>query len=138
MLFRSKMPLFLDLRTESGRKPDVSWSRQAREYPLPMIHPAFGHFPSEGRGTTAFWSLILHSSSRTILKSSPFGFPDVLAPSTFSQIAYRGNRRSTSAPLSVVRLTFRISLIILTASINKPLRSPSSPALLPATDKSWP
>lgn len=79
-------------------------------------------------------SQILTNSSRTILKSSPL--LELNAPMTFSQIANLGYSPFVAS---------LISLMILMASINRPLRVVSSspfsscfkPALLPAIDKSW-
>lgn len=65
-------------------------------------------------------------SLRTASKSSPPRLDK--APTTFSQIAHRGK---------VPAVASRISLMIRVASKNNPLRLPSNPARLPATDKSW-
>ncbi|CCZ07650.1 uncharacterized protein BN482_00927 [Clostridium sp. CAG:127] len=65
-------------------------------------------------------------SSRTRRKSSPLLLEK--APATFSQMIYFGY-----CPF-VFSL---ISLVILTASMNKPEREPSSPVCFPATLKSW-
>lgn len=66
------------------------------------------------------------SSSSTALKSSPLLLEK--APGTFSQIAKVG---------CIPFVAFLISLMILTASTKRPDRSPASPALRPAMDKSW-
>lgn len=87
--------------------------------------------PCAGRGITAQGSLTLQNSSRTMRKSSPL--LEEKAPGTFSHMAYRG-RTGSFARLLVSSL---ISLITRICSINKPLLSPPSPALCPATDRSW-
>jgi len=65
-------------------------------------------------------------SSRMTPKSAPLLEDN--APATFSQIEILGYSLFVS---------FRISLMIRMPSWNKPERSPSSPARLPATERSW-
>lgn len=75
------------------------------------------------------------TSSRTIRKSSPFGFPLENAPGTFSQMKSRGRINSSAIP---VRLSaFRISFVIRICSMKRPERAPARPARVPATDRSW-
>ena len=95
-------------------------------YPLPNIFPACFHFPSVGRGTETPLSATDTNELRTALKSSPLF--ELNAPGTFSQTANRGYLFAD---------TRRISLIILIASKNKLLLSPSCiPACLPAIERS--
>lgn len=97
------------------------------------MHPDLSHLPLSGRGTSgASGSAMRTISVRTAWKSAP---PfELKAPGTFSHTMNLGlaNRISTSAPVA-----FRISFTIRICSIKSPDRSPSSPALFPATLKSW-
>ncbi len=68
-------------------------------------------------------------------KSSPFGCPLLKTPGTFSQHIYLG--RTARAVLPLFLSASLISFTIRICSINRPERSPSKPALAPATDRSW-
>ena len=80
-------------------------------------------------------NLIRRISSRTILKSSPFGSPLENAPGTFSQQRNLGRIRMPDRPRSIS--AFLISFVIRVCSIKSPERVPANPARAPATDKSW-
>ena len=72
-----------------------------------------------------------------------FHHPFILAPDLFSQervapFSQHMNRGRTWIPVRPRKTSAsRISFMILICSINRPERSPASPALAPATDKSW-
>jgi len=96
--------------------------------------PADCHTPPGGRGTDTVLSAIRQVSSSTARKSSPF--EQEKAPGTFSQTIYRGRTASAVLPLALSKAL--ISLITRTCSMNRPERSPCSPARLPfATLRSW-
>ena len=110
--------------------------RHAREKSVPnTIRPADSQRPESGRGIETVSLLIRTISSRTIRKSSDFGVPLEKAPGTFSQHIHRGRIRLAVRPLrtssSLISFTIRI------CSIKSPERSPESPALAPATERSW-
>ena len=104
----------------------ASSTRHAMDHPSPMMHPLFVHLLPGGRGITASLWATVASAWSTARKSSHL--LELKAPGTFSQTAYLGY---TPSVLSL------ISRIIRTVSINRTLRSPSSPLRLPATLKSW-
>lgn len=79
--------------------------------------------------------LIRTISSRTILKSSYFGVPELKAPGTFSQHSHRGRTCTSVRPRRIS--ASRISFVIRICSIKRPDRSPSRPRRVPATDRSW-
>ena len=108
----------------------------AREKSVPStIRPADSQRPESGRGTEIPQTLIRTISSRTHRKSSPFGVPLEKAPGTFSHTIYRGRISRAARPRRIS--AFLISFTSLTCSIKRPERSPASPALAPATDRSW-
>ena len=78
---------------------------------------------------------ILIISSRTILKSSPCGSPEEKTPGTFSHNNILGRTDTPDRPRSIS--AFLISFVIRICSMKSPERAPASPALAPATDKSW-
>ena len=100
-----------------------------------MIRPADSQRPASGRGTYTPGALIRTISSRTMRKSSPLGSPLEKAPGTFSQTIYRGRTDRPVRPCS--RSASLISFTIRHCSINRPERAPASPALAPATLRSW-
>jgi predicted MPP superfamily phosphohydrolase len=113
----------------------ASCTLQATLHPpiFSLIHPDLGHFPLSGIGTSgASGSAILTISERTAWKSLPPLLEN--APGTFSQTMNRGRTIQPVRP--VVRSRSLISFTIRTCSMNSPLRSPSSPARLPATERS--
>ena len=78
---------------------------------------------------------ILIISSRTILKSSLGGSPEENVPGTFSQHNILGRTDTPDRPRSIS--AFRISFVIRICSMKSPERAPASPALAPATERSW-
>lgn len=89
-----------------------------------------------------FKALPYHSTHRVISSASIFHRPFNLAPNLFSQervapFSQHMNRGRTWIPVRPRKTSAsRISFMILICSINRPERSPASPALAPATDKS--
>lgn len=109
----------------------ASCTRQAMLHPPPMRHPLVGHFAGVGI-EGACGSTILTASSSTAAKS----FPPLLlkAPGTFSQTIQRGR---TIAPVRPLLTSFCLnSFMHRICSMYKPERSPASPALFPATERS--
>lgn len=78
---------------------------------------------------------ILIISSRTILKSSLGGSPEENVPGTFSQHSILGRIDTPDRPRSIS--AFLISFVIRICSMKSPERAPASPALAPATERSW-
>ena len=101
-------------------------------HPFPRMHPLVRH-PFSGRGIAASGWTTRAVSSRTARKSSPPLLEK--APGTFSQTMYRGRTDRTGCPSRMP--ASRISFTILICSMNSPERSPASPALFPATERSW-
>ena len=91
----------------------ASMVRQAMLQSSPVRSPDFAHLLLSGAGIEIPASLIRASSSRTARKSSPLF--ELNAPGTFSQTAYLGYFPFVAS---------LISLIMRTASIKRPLRSP--------------
>ena len=70
-----------------------------------------------------------------ILKSSLGGSPEEKAPGTFSQHSILGRIDTPDRPRSIS--AFLISFVIRICSMKSPERAPASPALAPATERSW-
>lgn len=106
---------------------------QATQDRTPSTAPAYSQRPAGGLTTSICGSSIWTNSRSTARKS----FPSALekAPGTFSHTQYRGRTAIPVRPRSLS--AFLISFTIRICSMKRPERSPESPALAPATLRSW-